>query len=60
MFACEEHILMGIHDLDLAPHIKKTNKSIKCKYCKRKSKYELYYFDYDYLHKPLKFKKAPF
>lgn len=58
MFACEKHLVMGIHELNLVPHIKATNKLVKCKYCNEKSKYELYYFDYDYLHKPLKFKET--
>ena len=53
MFICKDHVLTGINDLHV-PLIRRTEKKVRCKYCNLLSIYELYYFDFDYLSKPIK------
>lgn len=50
MFVCQKHVLNGLKVLNV-PNIRKTDKIVKCFFCKKRSDYEFYYVDYDYLLK---------
>ncbi|KAA6458885.1 hypothetical protein DX930_27890 [Bacillus cereus] len=59
MFTCKEHILNGIRNLK-TPHVCKTDKRVRCFFCKNQSEYEFYYLDYNFLGKKVYNKSGKF